>query len=101
MPEPVDYTDPNSGSDERLAAELKAQRLRDFAARMLADPAGREWIWGVLAGMKTFEETLIVGGTDQLTGYERGRRDAGLGLMRIFAAAAPDNFGRMFQEHDR
>lgn len=95
-----DYTDPEQDAQRQNEASLRADRLREVEAAILSTPQGREWLWGVLAGLHVHELRIAVTGSDYENGIWMGEYSAGNRIMRRFASVAPHNFALMFQEHD-
>ena len=102
-PEPgsYDFPDTSAALQQEAAASLREDRLREVEAAILSTPGGREWLWGVLASLHTFEQRISMTGSDYENGLWSGEREAGIRLLRRFASVSPTDFGRMFQEMDR
>ena len=102
VPRPGDYDDPNADAQRQEQAKLalKEERLRSVEESILASPVGREWLWGLLERLHTFEDRIAM----SADGYEQGwlNREQALGqsFVRRFAKVSPENFGLMLREFD-
>lgn len=96
-----DYTDPEQDVRRQAESGLRTDRLREVEAAIMSTPDGREWLWGVLAGLHVHEVRIAVTGSDYENGIWMGEYSAGNRIMRRFASVSPHNFALMFQENDR
>jgi hypothetical protein len=102
-PEPgsYDFNDPTDKLKKEAETSLREDRLREVEAAILSTPGGREWLWGVLISLHTFEQRISMTGSDYENGLWSGEREGGLRLLRRFASVSPADFAKMFQEQDR
>lgn len=98
--EPFDYTDSQQDTQRQAESSLRAERLREVESAILSTPSGREWLWGLLAGLHVHELRIAVTGSDFENGVWMGEYAAGNRIMRRFASVSPENFARMFIEQD-
>lgn len=99
-PGTYDYTDPEQDARRKAETGLRTDRLREVEAALMSTPAGREWLWGLLAGLHVHEVRIAVTGSDYENGIWMGEYSAGNRIMRRMASVAPHNFALMFQEND-
>ena len=99
-PDAYDYTDTGAAQQRESEAALRAKRLREVEAAILSTPQGREWLWGLLAGLHVHELRIAVTGSSFENGVWTGEYAAGNRIMRRFASASPADFAQMFVEND-
>ena len=97
----TDYTDPNAAEQKQAEAALRDKRLRAVEAAILSTPDGREWLWGLLAGLHVHEVRVAVTGSGFENGMWMGEYAAGNRILRRFASADAEKFAVMFMENDR
>lgn len=100
-PEPLDYDNPEQEHRRQAEASLREERLREVESAILSTPGGREWLWGLLAGLHVHELRIAVTGSEYENGIWMGEYAAGNRIMRRFASVEPANFAKMFREQDR
>lgn len=96
--EAYDYTDTNREAEETVARRHREDQRRTVEIALLSTPQGRDWIWQFLIDCRTFE-AMIHSSADYAQGFENGKREIGLSLMRRLARSSPDNFATMLTEH--
>ncbi len=79
---------------KRLTAWLGVKR------QLLATPEGRSWCWALLEESGVFGDKIALSGALYEQGFHSGKRQVGLGLMRILAQADPGAFAQMLAEND-
>lgn len=99
-PEAYDYSDPEQDMRRKAEASLREERLREVESAILSTPAGREWLWGLLAGLHVHELRIAVTGSEYENGIWMGEYAAGNRILRRFAAVSPSHFSLMFREND-
>lgn len=95
-----DYTDPDQERRRQAEASMREERLREVESAILSTPAGREWLWGLLAGLHVHELRIAVTGSEYENGIWMGEYAAGNRILRRFAAVSPQHFALMFREND-
>lgn len=96
-----DYQDPDAERQKAAAASLREQRLRNVEAALLSTTDGREWLFGILAGLHVFEPRMAMSASEYENGFWAGEREGGLRLQRRLAKSDPEKFGLMYRENDR
>lgn len=94
-----DASDEKSVADQAKLAALRKQQRKAVLATLLASAEGREWLAQVLRDCHTFEERVALSNGQYEQGFFNGQREVGLGLMRVLACAAPQNFATLLQEN--
>ena len=100
-PEASDYDNPDLDKRRRADASLREDRLREVESAILSTPGGREWLWGLLAGLHVHELRIAVTGSEYENGIWMGEYAAGNRVLRRFASVSPANFSKMFTENDK
>lgn len=100
-PEAYDYSDPDQDRRRQAEASLREDRLREVESAILSTPNGREWLWGLLAGLHVHELRIGMTGSEYENGIWMGEYAAGNRILRRFASVSPANFAKMFQEQDK
>jgi hypothetical protein len=71
-----------------------------FLRGMLASPAGRRWLWNLLAGRLHAFNTDFPAAGEHAAWYQRGKQDAGLALYHDLVAIDRDGILAMHDEYD-
>lgn len=100
-PETYDYSDPDQDRRRQAEASMREERLREVESAILSTPSGREWLWGLLAGLHVHEVRVAVTGSEFENGMWLGEYAAGNRILRRFASVDPACFAAMFRENDR
>ncbi len=92
-----DASDPDAVHDarKREAAELR-ERL-DYLATIMSTPAGRKWIYQLLAECRIFESPVVVG-DPYFTYHNIGGQNIGKLLLQDLNDASPDGYILMMRE---
>lgn len=93
---PFDAGDAESVGRKKADANARALRKREALRRLLSDPAGREWVWDLLADCYIFG-TTYTGNAE--TYFREGKRNVGLQVLDEMHKAAPDSFANMMKEN--
>lgn len=101
----IDFDGRDAERDDKLQkeADLRKEQRRAFLLRLLNDPLGRDWIWGLLREFGTFE--MIFGASingvpdPHAHAYYRGRHSAGWRIWTELDDLAPDLTSLMRREH--
>lgn len=83
LPDQVNAADPKEHRKRRRKAAYVASQQERFLRKLLADPEGRAFLWGILEGAHTFDLRwgFTPGGTNaDGSWYFRGQQDLGLSL---------------------
>ena len=101
-PAPGDYDRPEPEAERKRNAEtsIRRSRAKEVQAALLSTPQGREWLWGILNSLNTFEPRISMTGSDFENGWNGGEREAGLRMLRAFVRSSPAEFAQMFVEND-
>ncbi len=99
-PDAYDYSDPEQDIRRKAEVALRDERLREVESAILSTPPGREWLWGLLAGLHVHELRIAVTGSEYENGIWMGEYAAGNRIMRRFASVSPAHFAMMFREQD-
>lgn len=99
-----DANDPVQAQERSKSARLRERQRREFVARMLADPAGRDWLWSVLdVTCRVWEPRFGTSpaGFEQrdATFFQLGQREVGLQLMRELMRDHPVLTATMISEN--
>ena len=96
--EPAPYDSGNQRHVERREKAAKtARRRRDEALRwLMADNRGRRFVWRLLAKAGIFRSSFVE--SPQLTAFNEGRRDIGLGLLADVMRICPERYAQMQAE---
>lgn len=109
IPAQQSAVDPKDAKKREARKKVQAREDADFVRRMLADPAGRRFVWGLLRDAGTFEEKYGFGPTGfphpEATWRYAGQKDFGLQLYLRLAAldragvlSLHDEFDPRFQD---
>lgn len=97
-----DASDPVAVKRQRRSSALLKQQRKDFWARVLSDPVGRQWLAGLLADCHTFEQrfghTPSGVSSPEATWMFLGEREVGLRLLRTIMVANPQMGAVMLSE---
>ena len=87
--------------ERREKAARKARRQRDEALRwLMADNRGRRFVWRLLGKAGIFRTSMAA--SPELTAFNEGRRDLGLGLLADVMRLCPERYAQMQAEaHSR
>lgn len=99
-PEPPPAYDPNDPEQVERRQLEEARRQRDVwqaLGKLLADPAGRQWIWGLLERCHMFR-TSFHGEATHATAFSEGERNIGLMIQADVMKAAPGAYEMMQRE---
>lgn len=109
-PEDVVLVDmPNAADEDGVQAQAKASRRRkekdgEFLARLLADPAGRKFVWSVLAECHPFETKFGAGPVgfpdERATWTFLGEQLLGLRFYLSWQRLDPAGMQRVLDEFD-
>lgn len=99
-PDAYDYSDPDQDRRRQAEASMREARLREVESAILSTPSGREWLWGLLAGLHVNELRIDVTGSEYANGIWMGEYAAGNRILRRFASVSPKDFSLMFREND-
>lgn len=102
-PEPTPAYDPNDPAQVEARQIEEARRERDrWAAlgKLLADPAGREWVWMLFERCHMFR-TSFRADNPHGTSFAEGERNVGLMVFADVAKAAPGAYEMMQREFGR
>lgn len=99
-PDAYDYSDPDQEKRRHTEVALREERLREVESAILSNHAGREWLWGLLAGLHVHEVRVAVTGSEFENGMWMGEYAAGNRILRRFASVDPAHFSLMFREND-
>ena len=80
---------------EKTAKTARLQRNEDFRW-LMADPRGRRFVWDLLARAGLFRSSLAA--SPELTAFNEGRRDLGLGVLADLMRLCPEQYARMQAE---
>jgi len=77
---------------------MKARRNEEMQAlgRLLGDPAGRRWVWGLLSECHVWHTSMS--GNAMRLAFLEGERSQGLRLLGDIQEANPDMFLQMLKE---
>jgi hypothetical protein len=95
--QPYDASDETQVNNKRRTAGRKKAAERTFLKRLLSEPAGRNWMWGLLAFCNAFDNTYIPGDTNA-NFFAMGQRNVGTKLIADISAVDPNAFARMLKE---
>lgn len=101
---PYSPSDPVQVRERRRSAAMRAKARREFVGRMLADPAGRDWLNLLLESCHIWEQRFGVSpaGHEQqsATFFHAGQREIGLQLLRDLMREHPTLTSTMISEHN-
>lgn len=113
LPGPDEQVDesqmPNAANPEAIRETTKRQKrskdkAADFWKRTLADPIGRQEMWGILEAAGTFKSVFACGPNGfpqpEATWCQAGTRDFGLRLYRSWLKIDHAGVFKMHEEHD-
>lgn len=89
-------TDEQILTAEEHASKLAAERIRRGVLYMMGNRAGRGLVWHLLSQYGVFHEGFSE--NPQVLARASGRRSAGLQIMQLIDAYAPDKYARMVEE---
>ncbi len=98
--QPFDASDEAQVSNRKRAAGRRKANERAFLKKLLDDPAGRNWMWGLLEFTNAFDIGYVQG-DPYATHLQLGMRNVGLKLIAEIGEVAPDALGRMLKERGR
>lgn len=81
---------------EAEASKLAAERLRRGVMYMMGHRSGRHLVWHLLSQYGVFSEGFSE--NPQVLARSSGRRSAGLQLMQLIDAFAPEKYAKMMDE---
>src|SRR5580692_7555695 len=83
---------------ERRARRARTARLQRSAdvRWLMGDARGRRFVWDLLGRAGLFRSSMAV--SAELTAFNEGRRDLGLGLLADLTRLCPEQYGRMQAE---
>ena len=89
LPEQQSAVDPKESRKRTNRKKLQAREDAEFVRRMLADPAGRRFVWGLIRDAGTFEEKYGFGPyghpNTAASQFYAGQRDFGMRLYHRLA----------------
>jgi|SRR5579884_799913 len=99
-----DPNDPKQVRERRKNAKLREKRRQEFLARMLVDPGGRDWLYGVLNELCHVWDPrfgVAPSGHEQqsATFFHLGQREVGLQILRTLLRDHPNLTATMISEH--
>ena len=92
-----DAGDPDQVNLARRKAGRVAKDKRDFIAKVMADKAGRAWMWELLTLCGVMRSSFIAG-DPHATSFNEGQRNVGLRIMASIMSAAPEQYETMVKE---
>lgn len=91
-----DASDPEQVKKAEAAKGLREMASRDVLKAVLSTPAGRNWMWDLLAVGHLYETSFD---HEPLTmAFREGERNFALRLLMQVTTAAPDLYARMMAE---
>jgi hypothetical protein len=98
--QPFDASDETQVNNRRRSSKRREAEQRAFLKKMLAEPAGRNWMWGILEFCNAFDIGYVQGDA-YATHLQLGQRNVGLKLIADISDVAPDMFARMLKERGK
>lgn len=96
---PFDAGNPDHVARREKIARARQRRADDDLAWLMAEAAGRRFVWAVLTRAGLYRSSLAA--TPELTAFNEGRRDGGLCLLADLIRVCPALYARMQSEaHD-
>lgn len=83
-------------TEQDQASKLAAERLRRGIMHMMGSRSGRYLVWHLLGQFGVFHEGFSE--NPQTLARASGRRSAGLQLMQLIDAFAPEKYAKMAEE---
>ena len=94
----------NAGDEEQVkartaAAERRARIAAEDTVAVMNTPAGRRFVWGLLADTHMFHSSYRFGGPVEDAVFREGERNIGLQLFARLQTVCPDLYARMVGEN--
>jgi hypothetical protein len=96
--EPFDASDEAQVNRRKRDAGRRKKEAGDVLVNLLAKPAGRAWLWGLMAATHMFE-TSFVQNDPTASAFREGERNIGLRILGEVMRIAPDSFVLMMKEN--
>lgn len=97
-PEPTyDASDPAQVNQRKRDKGRRDKAKRQVMAQLLASPAGRTWLYELLAACRMYS-TSVVPGDPFATHFNEGQRNLALRLTAEAVSSAPDLYVLMLRE---
>jgi hypothetical protein len=88
--------DPKAVKERARAEKRQHEEAQADLRRLLAEPWGRRWMWGLLARSGVFESSFHPSGSQVY--FNEGRRVIGLDLLKEIATLCPTEYVTMIEE---
>lgn len=88
--------DPREVRQQRRIARVKRRDQLALLARVMAEPAGREWFYDILSACHQFSTSFATNALSMA--FREGERNVGLRLVGDLTEASPDLYLQMLKE---
>lgn len=93
---PYDANDPKQVKRRDIEAKRREKNSREVLATLLATPAGRNWMWELMAATHIFETSFAPDAMNMA--FREGERNIGLRLVSQITSTIPDAMVQMMKE---
>lgn len=98
--EAYDASDEKQIKERENKAAVRERQSRQVVADLLANTAGRTWMWTVLSDCNAFSQSFVPGEADS-TAFNEGKRSVGNRLIAEVMRVDPSLYLKMLEENGK